>query len=649
MKYLPLACLCAANIAAPAAYGQSTDEPILLDEIVVSGGLTPIDADAYGRANSVVTSEVIERRQIREVSEVLRALPGVSVSRTGAGGTLTEVRIRGSEATHTLVLIDGIEAAAPESGVFDFGGLLAADVERVEVLRGPQSALYGSNATAGVISITTKQGRRNSFAYGGTIEGGTNETGDITAYVRGGGEKFDLSFSVAARRDGGFDISDSPNGKDDRDENITFNMRLNADLADDARVGGTLRLTDRESDFDQFNFGAATRDGLVTDSNNFLQQREFFASAFGEFDGFGGSLIHGPRAEFSNIRSDSFAGGVQNTSTEGERFKLAYQATAALDGATVAASDHTLTVLGEFEHESFINRDPAFVFDPSQLGRQNRDLFGFAAEYRGAIFEGFDLQLSARHDVNDAFKDATTYSASVSYNIPTTGTRLRASIGRGVTNPTFTEQFGFIPASFLGNQNLDPEENFGWDIGIEQTFLNGRAMIDVTYFNEKLDNEIVTNFDPVTFVATPVNAAGKSDRQGIEVTGSVEVIDGLNLSASYTYTDSENAAGVREVRRPEHEGSVNIDYTFLDGAATIGGDVRFVLDNFDSDFTAASNGVNQVKLDDYAIFNIYGSYRFTENAVVYGRIENLTDQNYEELDGFATRGITGFAGVRLTF
>ncbi|MEL6792467.1 MAG: TonB-dependent receptor, partial [Pseudomonadota bacterium] len=238
--------------------------------------------------------------------------------------------------------------------------------------------------------------------------------------------------------------------------------------------------------------------------------------------------------------------------------------------------------------------------------------------------------------------------AGVSYLIPTTGTRLHAGVGRGVTNPTFFEQFGFIPATFNGNPNLEPEENFGFDVGIEQTFLDGRAVIDVTYFNETLENEIGTQFD-ANFVGTPFNAADDSDRQGVEVMAAVEPIDGLLLTATYTYTDTEGPADAIEVRRPEHEGAFRVDYTFMDGRANIGGDVRFVLDNVDSDFTSASFGAGTVDLEDYAVFGVHGSYRFNDNVQLFGRVENLTDEDYVEVDGFATRGITGFAGVRLTF
>lgn len=626
-------------------------QPLLLDEIVVSGGLTPVEAGRYGRAYSLVTAEEIEARQLREVSEVLRALPGVSVSRTGAGGGLTAVRIRGSEDTHVLVLIDGVEVAAPQNGAFDFAGLLAADIERVEVLRGPQSALYGSNAAAGVVSIVTKSGRRGGYEAGGEIEGGTNASGQALAWVRGGTDRLSASASLAARHDGGFDVSADPGGEDDEDDNLTFNFRLEGDIAEDARAGATFRLTTRDSEFDAFNFGVADRADLVTDSNESTSQREIFASLHAEFDALGGRVAHGPRLSYADIRTKTFDdSGAKNADNRGERFQVAYRGTVALDGAPLAAADHRLTLLGEFERESFENVDPAVVFDPSQLGEQSRTLFGAAAEYRGTFFDALDLQLGLRHDANDRFADATTFSAGLSYRFAATGTRLHASIGTGATNPTFFEQFGFIPATFTGNPGLEPEENFAWDIGVEQRFWGDRALLDVTWFNERLDNEIVTVFGPAPdFLSSAVNAAGISRRQGVEVALSVTPLDGLDLEASYTFTDADDPDGAREVRRPGHEGAIRATWRFDEGRALIGADMRFALDNFDSDFTDPSFGANRVDLGDYAVFGLRASYRFTETAEAFARIENLTDEDYAEVDGFATRGITGFAGLRVTW
>ena len=142
--------------AVAAGAQEWTGEPLQLDPIIVSGGLTPVPAERYGRAVSVVTAEDLDRSQTVYVSDALRALPGVAVSRTGGYGGATAVRIRGAEDNHTVVLVDGVEVAAPETGAYDFGGLLTADIARIEVLRGPQSAIYGSNAIGGVISITTK-------------------------------------------------------------------------------------------------------------------------------------------------------------------------------------------------------------------------------------------------------------------------------------------------------------------------------------------------------------------------------------------------------------------------------------------------------------------------------------------------------------
>ncbi len=644
-----------AKWAAPAlvavhAGGLHAEEPVRLDEIVVSGGLTPIEASSYGRAYSVVTAEEIEARQIRDAAEALRGLPGVTLTRTGAAGGLVAVRIRGSESNHVLVLIDGVEVSAPQNGEYDFSGLLAADIERIEVLRGPQSTIYGSNATAGVIAITTKGGRRGGYEAGGEFEAGTNESGYGLAWVRGGTDKLSASVSLAARHDGGFDVSDQPGGKDDTDDNVTFNFKLDGDIAEDARAGATFRVTTRDSEFDQFNFGAATRDGLVTEADDSATQREIFLSLHADFDALGRRIEHGPRLFYADVRTKNYTAGVKSSDAKGERFNISYRGTLALDAPTLDAADHTLTLLGEFERESFENVDPTLVFDPSQLGRQERDIYGFAAEYRGSFLDALDVQLSLRQDLNDRFDDTTTFSAGLSYRFAETGTRLHASFGKGVTNPNFFEQFGFIPATFVGNPNLKPEENVGGDIGVEQQFWGDRGLIDVTYFRERLQDEIVTTFGPApAFLSSVVNLPGKSKRQGVEVALSLTPLEGLDLEASYTYTDSEDAAGLRETRRPAHEGAVRATWRFDEGRAMLGADMRFVLDNFDTDFTSASFGANQVKLSDYAVFGLRASYQLSDQAELFGRIENLTDRDYVEVDGYATRGLTGFAGFRLTW
>lgn len=631
------------------ALAQGTEGDLVTEDIIVYGGRTPIAADSYGRANSVVTAEDIERRQITEVSEVLRVLPGVSVSRSGGPGGVTEVRIRGAESNHVLVLIDGIEVSQTQTGLYDFAGLLTADIDRIEVLRGPQSALYGSNATSGVISITTKRGERNNFSAGAALEGGSNGSSLAQAYIRGGGEGFDFTFSAALLNDNGYDISDQVGGESDENRNFTFNSAVNISVTDELTIGGTVRFTDRRSEFDDFNFGAADSAGLVTDADNYSEQRDIFAAITGELETFGGRVLHKARLDYTNVEFTNFTASVPDSENVSDRLKASYQATFALGSARVDAAAHTLTLATEWEREGFKNTDPTLVFDPSQLARQQRDLFGFAGEYRGSFFEALDIQLGLRYDINDDFDNALTYSAGVSYLVDQTGTRFHGSVGTGVTNPTFAEQFGFIPATFQGNPDLQPEENFSWDIGVEQTFWRDRAVIDVTYFRDRLKNEIVTLFPAPTFIATPANQTGISRREGVEVTASVEPVDGLILGGGYTWLNASDPNGQIEVRRPRHEGSINVAYTFLGGDAVVAADGRFVIGNFDTDFTDPSFGTARTRLDDYFLLDIAGAYRLNEMVQLTVRVENATNAEYEELDGFATQGITGYGGIRLTF
>ena len=360
-------------------------------------------------------------------------------------------------------------------------------------------------------------------------------------------------------------------------------------------------------------------------------------------------MEHKLRLDYTDVTSTNVTAGAVSSDVESDRIKAAFQTLIAIDAPTLEAADHTIALAFEWEREGFRNTDPALVFNTSQLIRQERSLFGIAGEYRGTFFDALDLQIGLRYDLNDDFKNAFTYSVGASYRVESTGTRFHGSVGTGVTNPTFFEQFGFIPATFAGNSALKPEENFSWDIGVEQSFLDDRVVIDVTYFRERLDNEIITVFPAPTFIGTPQNVNGTSKRQGIEVAATVTPIDGLELGLTYTWLNASDANGLVEVRRPRHEGGATVSYAFFGGDAKISATGRMVLGNFDSDFTSAAFGAAKVRLDDYFTLNVAGSYRINENITFIGRIDNLTNAEYFELDGFATRGITGFAGLKFAF
>lgn len=639
------AVLGAVVIISPVA-AAAQDAAVELEPIVVTGGRTPIPVDAYGRAYSVITAEEIEQRQIRYVADALRAVPGVSVSRAGSYGGLSQIRLRGAESNHTLVLIDGIEVSSPEQGEYDFGGLLATDIERIEVLRGPQSSLYGSNAIGGVISIITKDGSAGG-GIGGTVEGAADGSYLASAHIRGANANGHFSLSGAFQKIGGFDVSDDPGGQDDEDRNVTLNAKGKAFAADWLTVGGGFRLADRDSDYDLFNFGAVDRADLVTDADLASERREIFATVFAEMEAFDGRLEHGPTFAYSRADFGDTSDGAPTSDQTSDRLKAAYQATLGLDAETVEASDHSLTLAAEWERESFVHNDPALVFDPSQLETQSRELYGFVGEYRGSFFDALDIQVGLRQDVNDAFEDATTYSAGASYRVAATASRLHASVGTGVQNPTLIEQFGFTPASFQGNPDLTPEKSFGWDVGVEQRFWSGRLVADVTYFEQTLEDEIATDFSAAT--PTPFNQDGESDRRGVEVAATFLPTDQLSFDLAYTWLDAENPDGSVEVRRPEHEGRIGAAFRFNDGDSMLRADARFVAGNYDTDFTAASFGADTIRLDDYVVVDIAASHRLTEAFEIYGRVNNLLDTDYEELDGYATEGVNGALGIRAEF
>lgn len=631
------------------ATSAATQETYDLGTIVLSGGFTPVEASKYGRTVSVVTEEELKDSSARYVADVLRSVPGVSVSRTGSFGGLTQVRLRGHEGNHSLVLIDGVEVAAPNQGEYDFGGLLAADIERIEVLRGPQSSIYGSNAIGGVISITTKRPTEKGLSGQVGVEFGINNTVQAHLALRALGERGELSFASTKRKTDGFDISGTPGGEKDGDENSTYNLTGRYYISDAVTVGGSLRYTDRKADTDSDIFGALTKPDLVADTPGNTEVQETYGSLFAQVDLFDGRMENRLDLTFANIERQGIdKTRTKNSDNTGTRAKIAYRGTIALDAATLAAADHLLTLATEFERITYKDNDASIVYDPGQLIKRSREQTSLVLEYQGTLARGFDVQASLRQDFNDKFKDFTTYAVGASYTLPNETTRLHTSYGTGVQNPTLIEQFGFY-TDYVGNPDLEPEQSEGWDIGIEQQFLDGRGLIDVTYFSDKLTDEITALRDPVTGVSTPINQTGKSDRQGIELAAQLAATDSLDLRLSYTWLDASDPDGTVEVRRAKHETMLQIGYRLPNERTRINLDVQHVAGLYDLDFSTPSLGAAKTKLDDYTLVNMSFSHDLTDTLRMTGGVRNIFDEKYEELNGFATEGRAVYVGLTSTF
>lgn len=600
---------------------QETGEEITLADIIVSGGLSGIEASAYGRAYSVVTGAEIAERGLSKVQDALRLLPGLSISSTGAN--YTQLRMRGGEANHTLILIDGVEAAGG-ADEYIFSGLSAGDIERIEVLRGPQSAAYGANASTGVVNIITRKGEPG-LHYGGRVELGDAQ--GASAYVSQRGERGGLRLDLSYSDDAGYDYA-GDGGEKDAIRRRGLSLSGDVKLGEDATLGFSLRHAKERAGFDRTNFAATGPDNYLLDDPSLFSNREEMTGAlWGTLQMLEGRMEHRLDYQGSTLRmgTEPFA------ATKGTTEKLKYRLSYALSGESVESATHLLNLLAEARQD---RSDLAPNYD--------RSMKALALEYRAAFDSGLDLQAGLRRDFNDTFADFTSWNIGLSWPVPGTGLRLHSAAGRGQVNPSYYELFandGFT----LGNPNLAPEQNQSFDIGLEAQVLNGRGTLDVTYFRERLRDEI-------TFVpgaapggrGTYRNEAGTSPREGIELSGRLAASETLSLGVNYTYLDAQNADGSVEIRRPRHELGLSASQQFSGGKALVTADLHAVADAYDTQFWG---GFATEKLPDYWTLNLSGRYAISDTLQATARIENLLDKDYQTVWGYTARGRAIYAGL----
>jgi vitamin B12 transporter len=626
-----LSVLSVAVSAALSSFGaQAQDRRI--EEFVVTASAMPLEPAKVGSAVSVITAGDLDTQGVQYASDALRHVPGVAVSRTGSFGGQTQIRMRGAEGNHVLVLVDGVEVAQQGSGEFDFSSLLSTGIERIEVLRGPQSGLYGANAMAGVVNVITASG------LGGTaadlsLEAGDFHTRHAAFSARGGGDAVHGAITVAYRESF---FNAAPNGsEEDGDENTSVFGRGTFEVSNVLELDGSFRFLDKRNESDGVDFTGGPLQGLAIDAPDYADtdDRQIAAGAtWSVNDGRWVTRVYG------NYFEGGSEGGVFAFGSEATREQLGFTSTAEI-GMGSATARHFITGFVQHEDETYRNTHP---FDPSQVPEQSRTTLGTGFEYRGEFSERTFFSGMARTDANDGFEDATTYRATLAQLVGDRGSRIHASYGTGVTNPTFFEQFGFTPGTFVGNPNLEPEEVAGWDFGYEQRFADGRVSFDVTYFDADLENEIVEVFPSIE------NDTGTSPRRGVELAFRGELGARLYLSSAFTYTDAEDPDGTKEIRRPEHTASLDLSYATASGRARVYGGVIYNGRMLDNDFRNffVSFAAEKSPLPSYTLVNVGGSVYLGDNVEIYARVDNLFDEDYEDVIGYNTAGRGLYAGFR---
>lgn len=562
-----------------------------------------------GSAITKIDAEELQKKKQPSVLEVLRTVPGVAVVQSGGRGRQTSVFIRGGKSDHTLVLIDGVRVNSVNTGQYDFADLKTENIERIEILRGPQSVLYGSEAIGGVISIFTKQGEGEAKSTL-SAEGGSNATQQYTGTISYGGEQFRSSSSVSFFDTDGFSTA-SRGTEEDGYSNVNVATQNGVNFLDDGRADFVFRYTRGDVDLDGFEFGIGPVDDL-----NAEQTRDTYIGSVKVSKPFSDKVT--PSIQFGYV-DESLEG--EDPDTEFNNFDIKselFSITPTLEIAPIESN--TITLGYEFETRSG---------STSESLDETRDFNSFFLQDQHSFDDWLFLTGGVRYDDDSEFGGETTYRVSFAALSEDTGSRLHASYGTGFKAPTLNELF--FPG--FGNPELEPETSWGYDVGVEQELGSDAAVLDVTFFQNEFDDLIT--FDPNTFLAANINSA---EAWGIETVLDLRLCSFADLVSQYTYTDSEdNSTGELLPRRPRHRWSFDL---FLSPIEKFDAALTFLMvqDRIDSD-----GG----DMDDYERVDLTLSYDVTEKIKPFVRFENLFDQDYQELPGFSSPGFVVFGGVEL--
>jgi vitamin B12 transporter len=599
------------------------------DTIVVTGSrerLAQLDSPV---PVSTIESRALDVLAFPHASDALRLLPGLSVAATGPRGTQTQVRIRGAEANHSLLFVDGIRFNDPAAGNEARFELLATDlIERIEAVSGPQSALWGSEALGGVISVETADPLRGDRAAA-IAEYGSLGSGRASARAALRSGEVGLSATASFLRGGGID-SFGRSGERDGFENRTFSLRGAWRPAGDTEIGLAGLYVDGTSEYDGTDPATFRRADTLDETEN----RIAALRAWGALER--GGWTFSADAGLLDSANRNRLGRTPLNRTAGRRTTAGAQLSRRFGG-------HRLTAAVEHAAEDFRARDQLFFGGTDQ--DRARSLTAIVGEWHARWSNAVVTDVAVRHDSFSAFRDATTVRAAAALR-PADEWTLHLGYGEGIAQPTFHDLYGFFPGTFAGNPALRPERARGWQAGAR--WHGGRAAIGAVAFASRLDSEIVDVFDPATFLAGTRNVEGTSRRRGVELSGEYRRSAALQLYLNYTWLDAGERrepadATIRETRRPRH--SANAIAFGEAGRMRWSGTLSYVGARDDMDFDLFP--ARRVRLGDYLLASLRLGWRLTDSVEAYARAENAFDADYQDVVGYHTQRRTIHAGLRI--
>ena len=601
------------------------------DVVVVTATRVPTPESQVASSITVITAEDIAALQTPTLPDVLKLVPGLNVVQTGGPGGQTSIFMRGTNSNHVKTFVDGVDVSDPSSAnaSFDYGQFLTPDIERIEVLRGPQSGLYGGDAIGGVINVITKSGN-GPAQLTASVEGGSFDTFNQAIGLSGSADRLHYTANLEHFHAGETPVTPldqllpGEQRIDDYYDNLTASTKLGYDISDTWDVGLVARYTDthlRTTGDNELDFPVTFPDATQSTADT----TQYYSRLFVHNVAFDGLLDHSIGVAYSNLKSTEFSPDNGPSEFAGSRVKIDWQGNIRL-----AAQEH-LILGAEHQHDAI-----------SQPISADINIESGYAELQSGFGESFFDTVSVRYDINDRFGSKVTYRIAPVYLIKDSGTKLKASVGSGFKAPTLSDLFQSFPPFFFANPNLRPETSVGYDVGFEQSLFGDSLQLGATYFRNNIKNLIDENAD-----FTSLTNIGRARTDGVESFIAYQPIAAYNARFDYTYTEAfDQDTNLGLLRRPKHKATLrnswratsrlSLDATILYTGSWIDGN---------RDFT----NLEPLNSASFTIVNIAGNFDVNNNLSVYARVNNLFDRRYEDPIGFLQPHIGAFAGVKVKF